>query len=1107
MTSLLRPYVLSLVLVVPALARSQPKETVVPVRVALVSGDTSEVVRNVLTLAEVKLSQVAGIHLLERQAIDKVLTEQKLSLAGVVAADQVVAVGKLVSVDLFAVLEAGTIPKEGGGLVIFDARTGVRLWDAALPSGELEQTVTATVDAVQAASKKRNATGKMRPVCLLTVRNADLPRGLDVFCDSVGLLMERQLVASPDLAVLERRRLEQVNKERNLPVDSPLGRLLASVVTIELDVGVAPDGKGLRATALLSDSAGKSLGKVTASVKDRNAAELGRAVAKEVAGALNVEVLPAARNPEVESHRFIRESTFLLGQADTLRSLRAAESAYALNPNGSTARMALSRSLLTHAYGLLFPDLRDRTGLPIVESDKLEISLELARRGSELLVEEESALLMPGGFFPFKDSAKQILLVYLPRIGQIRGRLTEVESAVVESIRANHNRFFDIRIDRELKLLKERDTFDKYSFELFWMLQTNETDPFLPPAEWTDLLCRLRKWADVARNYKDKGATFSHALLWRAIESYGLPRHPAESDVARLQTLWAALESHPNRVISLYGRLGGVVNSLKFGKIEGSEARSKVHTFRLFVQSILERGDELSVEDRVNVYNVANQAFANDHLLKLPGYVEEGKDLCEFMLQRNEVVARLVLMNAENHLLGNATLENQKYAYDVLQRALVILDQKKGRFLPGRILFESVSTEDVFRENVSRIQAKIRASSPTVAPPPVVPWEKVTTLLDVYSNTRGVLWLQRPVIHAGSVYVAGVRRDGNPGKHSVQLLRLTPGREEKWEGRPIEVAIRPDVRGLPVVGPNRHNLLFGTAACVDKDRYYLGSKEHGIFVFPFDNGPPEQITTADGLPSDAVQSLACLDGRLYACLGETFQVSYVVVWDLKTRKCEVLASSRRKDKRSPLDDKEPIMESTVIPDPARDRILLILFANSTSTVMSSASSTVSGIWSLDKRSGEFQQLLALNNADKSLFGVNSRVEGDRLLLSGLLGNLVFDLTKKDRVLLFDNKVTLDLKESRFSVIFNKMKALPDYRITPGAFYAVLGPHLTVNGWVWGTMPFSRRKYDTGAVDLLPPLRSGQKSFAADQGFQMFPGGKELLIGDSFGLWVVTLKKD
>jgi hypothetical protein len=386
--------VLSLVVMAPASCLAQGKSEPAAVRIALVSPNKNEVVRNVQTLAEAKLSQTAGIQLLERQAIDKVLAEQKLTVSGVVSTDQALTVGKLLSVDLFAILEPSQDKKEAAGLVIFDARTGVRLWDAALPHGTLEETVTATEDAVRTANQKRRAADKLRPICLLTVRNADLPRDRDVFCDSVGQLLERQFVASPTLGVLERRRLEQVNQERNLPTDSPLHALLASVVTVDLEVGVSEDRKGLRATALLSNGQGKSLGKVTAIVPKKDAVELAKALFKEMAKTLDAKVVAVVGGQAQEASRFLAEADFLIIHQEFARSLRAAESASALLPEDPIARAVLARGLITYAQYLLSPaSIKPEGGKPrpfTVSPETLGLSLAMARRSTDLLLDVES---------------------------------------------------------------------------------------------------------------------------------------------------------------------------------------------------------------------------------------------------------------------------------------------------------------------------------------------------------------------------------------------------------------------------------------------------------------------------------------------------------------------------------------------------------------------------------------------------------------------------------------------------------------------------------------------------------------------------------------------
>ncbi len=132
------------------------------VKIALVSSEQGDGLQNLLALAEVKLTEAPGLRVLEREAIGKVLAEQKLTLTGLVRTEQAIAVGKLLAVDLFAVLEAGVNKKEAAGLVVFDARTGVRLWDAALPTGKPEAVVTAVLDAVRAAQRKRQAMDKLR---------------------------------------------------------------------------------------------------------------------------------------------------------------------------------------------------------------------------------------------------------------------------------------------------------------------------------------------------------------------------------------------------------------------------------------------------------------------------------------------------------------------------------------------------------------------------------------------------------------------------------------------------------------------------------------------------------------------------------------------------------------------------------------------------------------------------------------------------------------------------------------------------------------------------------------------------------------------------------
>ncbi|MCX7421114.1 MAG: hypothetical protein NT013_16450 [Planctomycetia bacterium] len=227
-------------------------------RIALLNGEGTDQTANVVDLAQVALSKEPELELLDRAFIRRVMDEQKLSVSGLVDASQEIAVGKLLAVDLIAVVETspGKENENVPGLVIFDSRTGVRYWNAALPvaATELEKSADAIVIAVRTAHRKREGrTPAFHTVGLMTVRNADLPRSQDGLCEAVGLLVERGLSRSPDLAVLERRRLAHVNEERALPVVEPPKDLLASLTTIDLEIARGEGGRGLKSVALISN--------------------------------------------------------------------------------------------------------------------------------------------------------------------------------------------------------------------------------------------------------------------------------------------------------------------------------------------------------------------------------------------------------------------------------------------------------------------------------------------------------------------------------------------------------------------------------------------------------------------------------------------------------------------------------------------------------------------------------------------------------------------------------------------------------------------------------------------------------------------------------------
>jgi hypothetical protein len=367
-------------------------------------------------------------------------------------------------------------------------------------------------------------------------------------------------------------------------------------------------------------------------------------------------------------------------------------------------------------------------------------------------------------------------------------------------------------------------------------------------------------------------------------------------------------------------------------------------------------------------------------------------------------------------------------------------------------------------------------------------------LIDLYPHKEGLLWLYQPVVDEGTVNVAAIEMSGTPPGQRALLLRFTPGKQGKWESRKIEVPSR----GRPWTEDGRFRMYgayFGTAACVHQGRYYLGTRGLGIFAFPFDGSAPERITTADGLPSDFVQGLDCFEGKLYAYLGEPDVLdskdAYIVAWDLRERKCKVLASSRRKEKLSPFDDSKPLLSTFFRTDAKRKQILFAAHAQH----------PLNGLWAFDVQTKKFHRLFILHNGDVEIMSPSVRIEGDLLRMPTNMGVFDYDLAKNDGHLLYDGKVRLEVSLLRSAV--HGVQRNPDYRQWTNKSWNAKGPFVLAGGWIWAANPFSRRSLDGGAPELLAPLRPDQKFFQPREALQKFDDHR-LLVCDSFGLWLVPL---
>jgi hypothetical protein len=1082
-------------------------------RVALVGTDHKETIRNVLDLAGVKLGST--VELVEREHVEHALAEQKLSLAGLVDANQVVAVGKIVGVDLFAVVEATLDGKEAIGLVVFDGRTGARLWDAALPAGGAKDTADAVAAGVRkAAVKYQGGLKPLQPLCLLGVRNADLPPDKDYLCQSLAQILERELLGSASVVVLERKRLDQWNKEKSIPTTGPAAELLASLHFLELEVRRPKEGKGVLAHVYLTDSTGKRLGDVVTQAQGSDAAELVKPLVAGTLQKLKAAPAPAAADRTREAERFLREAQLFWGHKLWKQGLQAAEAAYALDSPNPAARTTLAEDLVFHAVFLVDPNglysLRWGTAGPriAVARDVLTTALRQAGRGLDVQRDDLAAL---------KDRSRLSLaryqIRYMPARRALRSFLNKL--MYIDASTPDRKVLDEFRASVDQLLLDERTAwaegvsthpgqgdatvpkgpqpdsfFSQYSHLLqdqFELMTWNATDGATHARAITQA---GKQWLEAARKQDAKFQVwhltwFLDSLFRTATSPLGKSWALRPEDASLAAGLFDAMAEHPYPLIALYGKCGALFVQAETKRLTPAACHQrfqpiKQEAFRLIKEPPVENAGDF----RAGCYKYL--AFALDNLNFGPGPAKPAEylEVCEFMLERRELVAEVVENSLTHPVLVNAfDVKQRRQLLMLINRAMTVADDPQAKLLSG--------LRQAMKNKLMPAQQKLYAQFPDLAPKPAeLPWEHAKVLFET-SQLKDVQAFLTPIVVGDHVYVigCGARTEKDRDQAFLRLVRvaLPDGTAKELGETPVTVKTFTPGRvnyGQLVNPPFVRGIAIGESAV------YVGTIGDGIYAFGPADGAVRRIAEKEGLPSAAVESLTFVAGKVYAGLAG----GYLVTLDEKTKEVKVLASSRRKEKLSPFDDlASGFSVPYLVADPRRDRVLFALYENTNQDLYQTGpkKNTPAGFWELNLKTGAYTRHFRLYHYPR--VGWGSGIRADHILLSSNTFALDFDLARNKPELLW---------------AFNHVG--PELRMDQARckdYFTMNSPRLYRDGWLWSEHPFSRLNVHSKKQEYFPALGKPKDANPFSlRDIEPIGTGDRLLMANLFTLWIVTLRK-
>jgi hypothetical protein len=1060
-------------------------------RVALVSTCGGGAGDDVLALAVAKLSADPGIVLVERAEVERILQEQKLTRCGLSGADQALAVGKLLGVDVFAALETYPDNQQILGLVVFDASSGVRLLDAVLPSGDTAHMGENVAVATQEACVKRaHANSKLRTVCVLSVRNAEFPRSMDSFCESVGQILERGLLGSASFSVSERERLEQVNKERSLLSDNASRDLLPSLTLLELEFSRSDESNGVKVTVLLTDSTGARLGKIEAIGNFEHTADLVESLLEKLTRALKASPVSGTMDRPREALRFRQEASLLMQQDQAAKALQPAEAACALDPEDRESHSLLAHTLLAVASAFL--GARDAYGWPqpaADSGDNVKRAMMMADRAADLCLQirTESSPNSVGNFFypvPAQEAA------FGGFLASARGIVQGADDELRREWTELQGKYRQLLLKRREQITAAASatpvSFLFHVWDLYWLIGDLEPAS-ATSAAWTgdvvETLDRVLVLVDkfgVCNISRPGGVNLMLAsILYRiaqptkaATDGRGLSWNLDEADKVRLAAFFELLRSHDDPLLRLYGMAGEFAARVRKQSVQSEEITARLEEIKRVARETIASPPCQKPDDyRISVYRVLLDTI---DLLPDPAMRRsEYQALFDFMLGRHEYVHWVAMAAVDPHARAFATYG---YYASVLPRDEkspgdpALCAQNLARLqalLDSPDCHKLIGPSDLWRGGLDlelqRVRQSIAEQQPGLIPSSPAPWSAARLL---YGGSGP---LQQPRVTGDSVWGLEL----SPNATHASLVRVP------LDGRPAQRYDR-----IPDGGP--------------PDKFYGVPVHDGLMVFP-PSAAVSRFTEANGLPSPYVNVTACCDGKLYAgiCrnegyLGTGYRASpgYLVSCDPVTGRVKVLASSLRQEKSSALDDvPQSFFIRQMIADPERHRVL---FTVDVGVYKRGASHT--GIWSVDTTSDRLTCLLPMDGICRWIGPVHDH-------------NFLYVRELRADTVAYEVR-SFDLATNRSNLLGSSW---PNKSSAGNKAYAVpwqSGPaHLLLDGWLWVGYPFCRIPADGGPRQFLPSFAKGHPTIGYDglRQLELLENGRQILASLGSELWLLDLK--
>lgn len=1104
-------------------------------RIALIANSGRNESLDTLALAEAFLAESKDIKLVERNDIQRVLAEHNLSMSGLVNAEAAVRVGKLLGADVLAVVETEPQSRRALGMLVFETTTGLRLFDTSLSDTDPEEAARQIAAGLHIATAKRSlGTDKKRSICLVSVRNVDLPAMAGGFCHGVGRLVERVLTSSPDLAVLERERFHLIKHEIALGHLGQGGsemKLLSALTTADLEVR---RGKGdeVLVTATLYDGKGNQIGQAMGKADYMDALALAESLSTPLTTALKAARPTGKVRRTSEAERFGREALLLHRHGQYAGAMGSLEAALSLDPKCEPV-------LDTAAQIFLFTagDSLDRGRFFMLHRaihtapKKHAASLSWAERGMDAaeklfqlqaenakppLTEYLTPIANADGSYRLREATQ--VLPFLENCFQCLLLVEEGHSkkwrSRVRKLQERYGNLCRVIDARAYKAVNDRDSFIQYTNWLSVLMRAVEL--YSPTAaSWADQNAELLDaWLSMAERYDiyhNEFFTINVMLSGTANKVAQLGRVGrsgqwvvSSADLKRLIAVYKKMADSENPALSVLGSALLLTTDIKTRQPLKTETLAMFAEFFAKAKAAIESKD-CSRQDRTICYYAVLDAV--ESLPSTEARRREFRRLLDFMLSRKELVYGVVLAATEPRHVSFDYY--QPYLYGALgERVNTIAPTDQYSELAeiaGRVLRGIENGElDSLDGRIARTRFKLLEDSerfflscPELRPKRPAPWTDAKRILSV-TDYPDLHALSRVLVRDGTAWTVGLGANDDYPSGFIRLIAV-----DLDSGRRRDIVTTSYARGpvpatFPPYSDNCHIDIVGKTV-------YISSFYSGILIVSLNDKVGRRWVWRDQnlpinkrLPSDQILSLVTQNGKLYLSAGAfSGQGSYLVAFDLADRSVRTISSSRGSAGRTPLDNLEqpPLIFLPMISDTERHRVLFVV----------SHPLSHGGLWQIDTQTDNVRRLTSPQGYVRWMSGVRN----GRVLMAISNENctrweaIEYDLATDSEKPVYSNAAA---PTEHGPAPAEDILVTPDWLAQP--------PYLHVGDSWWTGRPFGRIPLGKRQGKLFPLLEDRPELLRQLLGMnheynwrQIEPlDNNRILVSDRYGIWILQMPK-